>query len=101
MVLLRAFSRYKNTYFKVLSGSQAVITDSPTNSPATKTTVNSTIPGLLSEHRRTGVPVQALALKAFWLASSPGGVKNIINKQDARITAFAAHWKAENGAKIA
>jgi len=96
MVLLREFSRFKNTYFATVSGGTIVGTTNKTNLPseAERLKAQQIATLVTSQSAILGIPTSAVLLKAFWLASSPQGVLTLVNKRDPRLEAYARHWKA-------
>jgi hypothetical protein len=96
MVLLRSLSKFKNTYFDGFDGVKVVPTQNATKLPSASERLRaSQIATLLtSQATLLRVPASAILTKAFWLASSPGGVLTLINKPDSRLATYAGHWNS-------
>lgn len=98
MVVLRNFSRLKNTYFTTMKGGEAVATSDPkyVATPAAKQQYADLARELQAEAYRLRIPTTAVALKSYWLASSAAGMLTILRKHgDIRLERFASAWMQE------
>lgn len=96
MVLLRSLSKFKNTYFSKVSGQDIVGTTDkkllPSEAERLKAQQIATL--VKSQANLLGISTSGVLTKAFWLASSPQGVLNLVSKPDARLAAYATHWRS-------
>lgn len=99
MVLLRGLSQFKNTFFDQLNAQAITPTTSTSKLPsaadrATAASIGTALGNLVPVLK---IPPESILTKAFWLASSPAGVKAMLSKPtpDARLKAYAVGWLAE------
>jgi len=104
MVLLRSFSKLKNTYFTKMEGGEAVATTDPkyVGTATAKAQYAELARELMAEAYRLRIPTTAVALKTYWLASSVPGMLTILRKHsDIRLERFASAWMQEQKRKAA
>jgi len=96
MCALRGFSRLKNTFFSSMVPGQVSAAKPPQKqtTPGEYATASKIAPKLQAMASSLGIPPAALALKAYWLASSLGGMNKILDTSDSRLVAYAKHYKS-------
>lgn len=95
MCVLRGFSKTKNTFFSSMKPGAVVAAKPPPNRnvPGEYATAAKVAPKLQALSASLGIPPAALALKAYWLASSLGGMNKVLESSDSRLLAYAKAYK--------
>jgi len=91
MVLLAQFANYKAAYFTSMKGQVATPAQHLTSSDEQKHATDAAA-GINALAKSTGVPAELIALKAYWLGSSPAYVAKATLAKDPRIIATARQW---------
>jgi hypothetical protein len=94
MCVLRGFSQLKNTFFTTMNGSSVVARPVPSSGQTEYRTAGLLGPALSSLSKKLGIPAEAIALKAYWLASSLSGMHKLVSSGDARLSSYATAYKA-------
>jgi hypothetical protein len=98
MVLLREFSKFKNTYFETATPTMLAGQSKSTTLPSAieREKARKIARQVNDLAAILHVPTTFILLKAFWLASSPDGVLNTTKALDPRVKVAAKFWPTRN-----